>query len=460
MIRFLNVYFPARTVFLLLCEALIVSGCFALASWLVLREDTWLVLNYEFGALKILGITAISLIFSYYFDLYEPQLVTGRQEIYFRILLVLGFDCFVVWILLLVFPESEISGRGSVYVLGIAILAPVLILWRRVYEWLLSQRLFREEVYVLGGGTLAKSIVTTLAERKELGMEVVNWQEVFTDDPTERKALWTQQLTALDSDISLSRIIIALENERGELPVEELLNHRFRGVVVEDAMTIIERLTGRIPLEGLRPAAFLYGKGFRLRRSMQVARQFISVLASATGLLVFAPFFPFVALAVKLSSPGPMFFLQTRVGLNGRHFQVIKFRTMRTDAEAGGAKWAVKNDPRVTRVGMILRKTRLDEVPQLWNVLKGDMGFVGPRPERPEFTPMLIESIPYYELRHLIRPGLTGWAQIRYGYGATIEQARTKLEYDLYYLKHMSLGLDLFIMFETIKTIVRRRGSQ
>ena len=163
---------------------------------------------------------------------------------------------------------------------------------------------------------------------------------------------------------------------------------------------------------------------------------------------------------VRLSSKGPIFFKQTRIGLGGRTFQVVKFRTMYTDAEAAGAKWATKNDPRVTRIGMFMRKTRLDEVPQLWNVLRGDMGFVGPRPERPEFVPMLAEHLPFYYLRHLVRPGLTGWAQVRYGYGATMAEAREKLEYDLYYVKHMTLGLDLLIMFETVKTIVLRRGAQ
>ena len=215
-----------------------------------------------------------------------------------------------------------------------------------------------------------------------------------------------------------------------------------------------------MPLDGLRPSNFIYSEGFRVKPSQQIMRRLVSTLAAAVGLLLFAPFLPFVMLAVRLSSPGPIFFKQTRVGLGGRTFEVVKFRTMRTDAEASGAKWASKNDPRVTRIGGFMRKTRLDEVPQLWNVLRGDMGFVGPRPERPEFVPWLSEQIPYFDLRHMIRPGLTGWAQVRYGYGATLAEAREKLEYDLYYIKHMSLGLDLLIMFETVKTILRRRGAQ
>jgi exopolysaccharide biosynthesis polyprenyl glycosylphosphotransferase len=244
------------------------------------------------------------------------------------------------------------------------------------------------------------------------------------------------------------------------LPLRELLKLRFDGVVIEEAGTLLERLTGKLHLDGLRPSSFIYSEGFRVKPSQQIARRIVSTLTATAGLLLFLPFFPFVLLLVRLSSPGPVFFRQTRVGLAGRNFSVYKFRTMRTDAEAAGAKWATKNDPRVTKIGMFMRKTRLDEVPQLWNVLRGDMGFVGPRPERPEFVPWLSEQIPYFDLRHMIRPGLTGWAQVRYGYGSTLAETREKLEFDLYYIKHMSLGLDLLIMFETVKTIIRRQGAQ
>ena len=189
------------------------------------------------------------------------------------------------------------------------------------------------------------------------------------------------------------------------------------GSIIEDAGSLLERLTGKLHLDGLHPSSFIYSEGFRVKPSQQIARRIVSTLTAAVGLLLFLPFFPFVVLLVRLSSPGPIFFTQTRVGLGGRNFSVYKFRTMRTDAEVAGAKWATKDDPRVTPVGRFMRKTRLDEVPQLWNVLRGDMGFVGPRPERPEFVPWLTEQIPYFNLRHMIRPGLTGWAQVRYGYG-------------------------------------------
>ena len=458
MIRFLNVYYPTRTVVLLLTEAAVVSGCFLLATWITLPEKAYIALEYEHGLLKIAVITVVSLILSYYFDLYEPSIVSGRLQIYFRILLVLGFDCFILSAFMLVDPDVAIG--PYVYVLGFALLAPALLLLRRTYEWVAAHKIFRERVYVLGAGDYARSIVSAIQSRPDLGLEVVGWEDVQLE-PSERKRIWIKALDDIaNANPMVHRIIVAMESKRGELPVQELLALRFQGVKIEEDGTLRERLYGKIQLEGLRPSNFLYSDGFRIRTSQQFLRQVVSILAAALGLLLFLPFFPFVVLAVKLSSKGPIFFRQTRVGMGGHNFEVMKFRTMRTDAEADGAKWATKNDPRVTRVGMFLRKTRIYEVPQLWNVLRGDMGFVGPRPERPEFVQWLSEELPFYYLRTLIRPGLTGWAQVRYGYGASLAETKEKLEYDLYYIKHMSLGLDLLIMFETVKTILRRRGSQ
>jgi sugar transferase (PEP-CTERM system associated) len=244
------------------------------------------------------------------------------------------------------------------------------------------------------------------------------------------------------------------------MPTRELLELRLRGVVIEDASLLMERVTGKLPLDGLNPSTLIFTNGFNVKFAKQAARRLVSIAVSLTGLLICLPLIPFLILAVRLSSPGPIFFRQTRIGLRGRTFSIIKFRTMRQDAEMDGAVWATKNDPRVTPLGRFMRTTRLDEIPQLWNVLRGEMGFVGPRPERPEFVEWLNREIPFYELRHMVRPGITGWAQVRYKYGASLEETKRKLEYDLYYVKHLSLGLDLLIMFETIKTIVLGRGAQ
>jgi sugar transferase (PEP-CTERM system associated) len=458
MIRLFNVYYPTRTIVLLLCEALIVSGCFLLATVLLMGPDTYLVLNYENGTLKILALTVLTLLFSYYFDLYEPQRISASWEIYFRLLLVLGFLSFLLSVIIFLFPAADIA--HYVLLLGLMFLTAALVAWRSAYEWIIGREMFRERVYVLGAGERAKTIVTLLGSRKDAGMEVVGWDGVVTDRAERKEAIHAALERFNGPKPQVDRVIVALEDRRGEFPVAELLKLRFDGVVIEEGGSLLERLTGKLHLDGLHPSSFIYSEGFRLKPSQQIARRIVSTLTAAVGLLLFLPFFPFVLLMVRLSSPGPIFFRQTRVGLGGKTFTVYKFRTMRTDAEVAGAKWATKDDPRVTRVGMFMRKIRLDEVPQLWNVLRGDMGFVGPRPERPEFVPWLTEQIPYFNLRHMIRPGLTGWAQVRYGYGATLAESREKLEFDLYYIKHMTLGLDLLIMFETVKTILRRQGAQ
>jgi sugar transferase (PEP-CTERM system associated) len=458
MIRLFNVYYPTRTIVLLLCEALIISGSFLIATLVVVGPDAYLVLNYEYGALKILALTVLTLLTSYYFDLYEPQRISARWEIYFRLLLVLGFLSFLLSAVTYVFPAADIA--RSVLVLGLTFLTISLVAWRSAYQWIIGRKMFLERVYILGNGERAQIVAETLRTRKDAGMEVVDWDDTPIEKQDRRQAFGAVLGRFLGPNPPVDRVIIALEDRRGELPVRELLKLRFNGIVVEDSSTLLERLTGKLYLNSLNPSSFIFSEGFRIKPSQQIARRIVSTLTALVGLLILLPFFPFIVLMVRLSSPGPIFFHQTRVGMNGKNFKVHKFRTMRTDAEATGAKWATKNDPRVTKVGMFMRKTRLDELPQLWNVLIGDMGFVGPRPERPEFVPMLVEQIPYFELRHMIRPGLTGWAQVRFGYGATMAEAREKLEFDLYYIKHMALGLDLLIMFETVKTIIRRQGAQ
>jgi sugar transferase (PEP-CTERM system associated) len=456
MIRLFNVYYPTRTLVLLLCEALLVSGSFLLATTF-LFEDSYIVLFYENGLFKIIGITAVTLLLSYYFDLYEPQRMSGRWEIYFRLLLVLSVLSFLLAGVVYIFPDIFIGPH--VFTTGISVLAIMLVLWRRAYEWIIGLSMFRERIYILGSGERARSIIRTLRLRRDAGMEIV-MGDTAGEYKNELERFSADLRAFRKPKLNIDRIIVAMEDRRGSMPVRELLELRLNGVVVEDATTLMERFLGKLPLEGLNPSTLIFTHGFNVKASQQIFRRLISMAVSFIGLAICLPFIPFIILAVRLSSPGPIFFKQIRVGLRGRHFSVIKFRTMRQDAEAKGAVWATKNDPRVTTLGRFMRKTRLDEIPQLWNVLRGEMGFVGPRPERPEFVQWLTSEIPFYELRHMIRPGITGWAQVRYHYGASLEETKQKLEYDLYYVKHLSVGLDLLIMFETIKTIILRRGAQ
>ena len=266
--------------------------------------------------------------------------------------------------------------------------------------------------------------------------------------------------TAVGSQ-QVNRVIVALDDRRGRLPVEVLLSMKSRGVRVQDGTEYYEQITGKIPIESLRLGTLLFSSGFRLSRFLVVYKRVASIVVSTVGLILSLPLLPFVALAIKLGSPGPLLYHQRRVGKDDAVFYCHKFRTMRADAEADiGPAWATDDDPRITLVGGFLRMTRLDEIPQLWNVLKGDMSLVGPRPERPEFIAWLKHEIPFYNLRHTVRPGITGWAQIRYKYGNSVEDAKEKLRYDLFYIKNMSPGLDALIFLDTIKTILLGRGAR
>ncbi len=457
MIRLFSVYFPTRHLVRFVCELSLICGSLLLAAAYSLGPDAYIGLIYEYGLLKIGSVAVFTILLSHYFDLYEPRRIPQRWEVYFRLLLVLSALAFVLGGIVFFLPAFELG--HNVLFGGVLILSIVLVLWRRADEWIVSSPFLREHVYVLGCGPKAREIVQVLKVRRDAGYHVVGWSgEHNQSESAETLEEGLRELRA--SGTAIDRIIVALEDRRGVLPIRELLNFRLARVVIDDAHSLMERLSGTLPLEGLSPGAILFSQGFRLRAPQQLIRRCVSLLAAAIGLLLCLPLMPIIALAVRLSSPGPIIFRQSRVGYRGRLFTTLKFRTMRADAEASGAVWAKNGDPRITRVGRFMRKTRLDEIPQLWNVLRGEMAFVGPRPERPEFVQWLSKEIPYYDLRHMIRPGLTGWAQVRYKYGASLEETKRKLEYDLYYLKHLSVGLDLLIMFETVKTIILRRGAQ
>jgi len=428
-----------------------------LATILFTGPDWRIVLIYENGLLKIAGITIFTLLLTYYFDLYGPRRSSESWEIYFRLLLVLSVLSFVLAGLIYFFTELDIG--PYVFLVGAAFLAVLLVLWRWAYEWIIGLPLFSERVYVLGCGPRARAVVELLRTSRDAGMKVVGWKdEDITHGRLERFS--ADLRTFCGPKPGIDRVIVAMEERRGAMPVRELLDLRLCGVVIENSSTLMERLSDRLPLDGLNPSTLIFTEGFRMSPLQQLFRRLLSFIVSLIALMICLPFIPLIILLVRLSSPGPIFFSQTRVGQGGRLFTAYKFRTMREDAEAQGAVWAAKDDPRVTSIGRFMRGTRLDEIPQLWNVLRGEMAFVGPRPERPEFVQWLSQEIPFYDLRHMIRPGITGWAQVRYRYGASLEETKRKLEFDLYYVKHQSIGLDLLIMFETVKTIILRRGAQ
>jgi sugar transferase (PEP-CTERM system associated) len=456
LIRLFNVYYPVRSLILLAGEALIVWTSFLLGTVLQNREDSYLVLVDEHGWYKIIGVTIFVLLCSHWFDLYDPARFDAKGELYFRLLLVPGLLALLLALIEHYFQNFSL-GNGA-FLLGLIILTLALLGWRTAYDWLVQQPYLRERIYVLGTGERAQRLVQGLRQRAELGIEVVGWTGTLEGVPTR------EDVAAHLLDVSRQRahrVIVAMPDRRGTLPVRELLQLRLDGVKVEDATSWLEKMSGRIEVDNLYPSWLIYAEGFRFSAGFMLMRRVISVVVALTGLLLLLPIIPIVILAIKFDSPGPVVYKQQRVGRNNVNFFVFKFRTMRQDAEATtGAVWAGANDPRITRVGKFLRASRLDEIPQLWCVLRGDMAFVGPRPERPEFVEWLTKEIPYYPVRHVVRPGVTGWAQIRYKYGNTIEDAKEKLQYDLYYIKNISIGLDLLIMFQTVKTIILARGAQ
>jgi sugar transferase (PEP-CTERM system associated) len=456
-IRLFHVYYPIRTLILLLGEALIVWTSFLVAVVVDLREDSYLVLNYEGGWLKLFIFTAVVLLCSHWFDLYDTARLNTKGELYFRLFMVLGMLSFVTAGISWIRPDFLLRGNSSV--LGLLILTLALFGWRLGYGWLVQLPMLAERVYVLGTTERAQRLVQGLRQNPEIGVEIASWTGKLEGAVT-REAV-AEHLMDVVKKQKVHRVIVAMPDRRGTMPMDELLKLRMEGVKIEEATSWLERISGKIELENLNPSWIVFNDGFKRSLSFIYLRRLFSVAISLVGLIIAAPLIPLIMLAIRLDSDGPAFYTQTRMGKGGSLFKVVKFRTMRVDAEfATGPQWAADNDPRVTRVGRFLRTSRLDEIPQLWCVLKGDMAFVGPRPERPEFIETLSKEIPFFRVRHMVRPGITGWAQIKYKYGSTIEDSREKLQYDLFYIKNASIGLDLLILFQTVKTVLLRRGAQ
>jgi sugar transferase (PEP-CTERM system associated) len=465
-IRLFKVYYPLRTLVLLTVETLIVWVSFVLGTMVRSREDWLLQLSNELfiesGFLKILAVTAIVLAISHGLDLYDSSRLDAKGEQLFRLLLVLGTVALVLagvgYAYSRFLPGHDFLPPDSA-LMGLIILTFALLGWRAAYSWLVQQSYFRERVYVLGTGDRAQRLLNGLRQRSELGIEVVGWTGGIEGELTRETV--AKHLLGLARGSGVHRVIVAMPDRRGTLPVEELLDLRLEGVKVEEATSWLEKISGRIEVEQLYPSWLIFAEGFRFSSFSRLVRRVLNFSVALIGLAISLPLLPFIAMAVKFSSPGAVLYHQKRVGRGGATFYCYKFRTMRQDAEADtGATWAADDDPRITRVGKFLRLSRLDEIPQLWCVLKGDMHFVGPRPERPEFVEWLSKEIPYYGVRHTVRPGITGWAQVQYKYGNTLEDAREKLQYDLFYIKNASVGLDFWILFQTIKIVLLGRGAK
>jgi sugar transferase (PEP-CTERM system associated) len=432
-----------------------------------IRLGVWApdVLLDEYGLWKTVLVAVVTQACLYYADLYDLKLVADRRELFIGLIQALGAASFVLAAIYFWFPNL-IIGRG-IFMIAAALIVVVVAGWRLAFEWLSGHVGPRERLLLVGTNPVAVTLAGELFERRqELGVEIVGF--VDPDPAKIGSAVLNPGVIGTIEDIpsivrarGVDRVVVSLVDARGKLPMEQLLDMKLDGVTFDHLPSVYEEYTGKIAVENLRPSWLIFSAGFKKSRTLALAKRSVDILLASLGLVVGLPLMALIALAIRVSSPGAIFYHQNRVGLRGHIFRVHKFRTMRENAEAAtGPVWASKDgDARVTSIGRVLRRTRLDELPQLWNILIGEMSFVGPRPERPEFVKDLTRDIPYYGQRHVVRPGLTGWAQVRYTYGASTEDALQKLQYDLYYIKNLSIGLDLYIMFETIKTVVLWKGA-
>jgi sugar transferase (PEP-CTERM system associated) len=340
-----------------------------------------------------------------------------------------------------------------------------LLLLRHVLLVPLVTAMFPHRVLVLGTGPEARLVEASLAAARPAGLQLVGFYplEKVTERAVSAKRTLAdgKPLQETIRELKVDEIIVAVRQQRGGvLPLRELLDCRLYGTEITDLARFFERVHGKVPIELLKVSWLIYGNGYRQGWLRSFVKRVFDLAAALTLLLLTLPIMGMTALAIRMESKGPIVYRQQRVGYRGRAFTVFKFRSMGVDAEQGGqARWAVARDPRVTRVGRVIRRLRIDELPQLFNVLRGEMSFVGPRPERPEFVEMLTGQIPYYAVRHSVKPGLTGWAQVRYSYGATVEQSVRKLEYDLYYVKNHTLALDVLILLETVRVVLLGEGA-
>jgi sugar transferase (PEP-CTERM system associated) len=463
MIRLFRVFVPVGTLTLLVSESLLVASAFLLATFLALEVDPTVFLLYDGGLVRIAVVLLTIVTGLYLHDLYSQYLVKSRIALLQQLCLIMGMAFLFQG--LISYLDNNLRVPLRIMLTGSAIAIVAIYIWRLLFSAFAVQVVGRDRLLLVGGSPLLEDIASYMEAHPETGLAVVG----YVDDAHETGArLPGGKLLGRLSDLHEivtatrpNRIVMGMFERRNRMPVSELLELRFSGHIIEEAANIYERVCGRVCIKELRPSQLIYSGELGPRPQDIAQQRILNTVLAAVGILVSLPFMLLTAMAVRFSSPGPILYRQVRLGLNGKLFTLYKFRSMRVDAEAAtGAVWASKDDPRTTPVGRIIRRIRFDELPQLFNVIRGEMAIVGPRPERPEFVRALSEQIAYYRQRLCVRPGITGWAQINHKYGDTLEDTVIKLEYDLYYIKNMSLGLDTYIIFHTLKTMLLTRGAQ
>jgi len=454
---------PTRTFLLVAVDAVAVGVALVLAAFVRL-EDTFKD-NASVGTFwaKIALVMVVCVLTLHFSDLYDFRVVRRRSNLLMNMMQALGAGCLVLALVYYAAPSMSL-GRG-IAASAVPLIFILLLSWRLSANSTNLLASGDERILLMGTGEAGIALVRHVLEHPEYNIKVVGFLDENGQDIG--KSLVNPKIIGAIDDVQqvvarekVDRVVLALKERRGATPIRDLLDLKFAGVRVEDVHRSMERLSGRISLQHLSPSWLILSDGFKKSAVLLACKRLLDIVVSATLLLLVSPILPFVALAIYIDSGSPLLFRQTRVGYKGKEFELLKFRSMVQNAEKNGPQWATRKDSRITRVGQFLRKTRLDEIPQLFNVFRGEMSLVGPRPERPYFCEMLQQEIPYYNLRHSSRPGLTGWAQVRFRYGASLEDAKGKLELDLFYLKNMSFFVDLAILFETAKVVVLRRGAQ
>jgi sugar transferase, PEP-CTERM system associated/exopolysaccharide biosynthesis polyprenyl glycosylphosphotransferase len=455
-----NKYYPVRKLFFFLGEGFLISASVLGILVALSGRQAFLInpLEYVFQTAAVTLVFQLSLYFFDLYDLRQPGTTTGT---FIRMMQAFGAGCIMLSILYLIFPFIIIS--TSIFWACYLIICVSLLAWRSLYYLVLEKKWFTKDIILVGTGETAAWIVTEINLNQESGFTI---RAVIGPTPAafDHSGIpIMQNLADFDDEqrvADIERIVVALDDRRGSMPISDLLRFKVQGKIIEDGITFYEAITGKILAEKVNPAWLIFSEGFAYSRISYLIKRFLDFFLAAFGLTVSLPVSLVTALLIKLESPGPVLYRQERVGERGKVFSIIKFRSMRQDAEKNGAVWASQNDSRVTRIGSFIRKVRIDEIPQMWNVIRGEMSFVGPRPERPVFVEQLTQKLPYYSLRHSVKPGITGWAQVCYPYGASEEDALRKLEYDLYYIKHQSIFIDLLVISRTVKTVLFRKGSR
>lgn len=462
-LRIFDQYIPIRKIAFFFLESAFIMAMVILGTYLRFIGDPNSFVHYEWIFIKTLLIVGSVQLCLYYFDLYDLRVFRSNLELTVRLLQSLGVSSILLALLYYMFPKL-IIGRG-IFLISLGLMGMIIVLWRLFYNRLLRTRQLDQKIMIVGSGPLAKNIAREIIERMDTGFKVIGF---ITDNPERvgeklvNPSIIGEQSQILDiaTREKVDRIIVALEERRGKFPEAQLLECKMRGFAIEEGIEFYEHLTGRLQVESLRPSFLIFSGGFKKLKLTMLMRRIIEFAFSLIGLILLSPIILVVSVLIKIDSRGPVFYRQERAGEKGKTFELLKFRSMVENAETDGPVWAVKDDERITRVGRWIRRLRFDEIPQMINVLKGDMSFVGPRPERPYFIEQLRKEIPFYDQRLSVKPGVTGWAQIKYRYGASKEDALEKLKYDLYYIKHLSSLFDLIIIFETIKVVAFGKGAR